>query len=435
MKVSVLGLGKLGCPLAAVLASKGFEVAGFDRNETVVASLNEGVAPVNEPGLQELISAYGKRLKAYTGIESCIADSDISFVIVPTPSLPSGWFDNSYVLDVVEKIGHCLANTSRYHVVNIVSTVMPGSTNGEIRECLERASGRRVGTDLGLTYNPEFIALGSVVHDMLHPDMILLGESDPNAGDVLEGVYSTVVGKAVPKARLSLVDAEITKIAVNTYVTTKISFTSMLASICEKTPGADAQKVAAAVGLDTRIGRKYFRPGAPFGGPCFPRDAIAFSAFAKSSGGLSDLADATTSVNRSRIEEISSAVADVAPPGAHVGVVGLSYKPGTHVTEESFGVRLVERLIANAHAVTTWDRTVRSDDYPAGVAATYSELKDLLDTCDVLVVALNDTEAIEMVLVHPSYRARASAIKVVDLWSAWPTSNHNVVWRLGANRV
>jgi len=435
VKVSVLGLGKLGCPLAAVLASKGFEVAGFDRNETVVASLNEGQAPVNEPGLQELINAYGKRLKAYAGIEPCIADSDISFVIVPTPSLPSGWFDNSYVLDVVEKIGRCLANTSRYHVVNIVSTVMPGSANGEIRECLERASGRKVGTDLGLTYNPEFIALGSVVHDMLHPDMILLGESDPKAGDVLESVYSTVVGKAVPKARLSLVDAEITKIAVNTYVTTKISFTSMLASVCEKTPGADALKVAAAVGLDTRIGRKYFRPGAPFGGPCFPRDAIAFSAFAKNSGSLTDLADATTSVNRSRIDEISAAVARSASIGARVGVVGLSYKPGTHVTEESFGVQLVERLLANAYAVATWDRTMRPGDYPASIATTRSELEDLLDTCDVLVVALNDNEAIETVLVHPSYRARAAAIKVVDLWSVWPTGSHNVVWRLGANRV
>ena len=434
MKVSVLGLGKLGCPLAAVLASKGFEVAGYDLSESVVARLNEHQAPVIEPGLQELLDAHGERLKAYTDIEPCIADSEISFVIVPTPSLPSGWFDNSFVLDVVTKIGRCLAGTSRYHVVNIVSTVMPGSVGGEIRKCLESASGRNVGSDIGLTYNPEFIALGSVVHDMLHPDMILLGASDSRAGDLLESVYSTVVGKEVPKARLSLVDAEITKIAVNTYVTTKISFTSMLASVCEKTAGADALKVAAAVGLDTRIGRKYFRPGAPFGGPCFPRDAVAFSAFAKHSGGLSSLADATTSVNQSRIDEISAAVAQATPAGARVGVVGLSYKPGTHVTEESFGVRLVERLV-DAHSVTTWDRTMRPADYPANLSATFSDLKNLLETCDVLVVALNDDEAIEMVLSHPSYRARASVIKVVDLWSVWPNSSGNVVWRLGVNHV
>jgi UDPglucose 6-dehydrogenase len=434
MKVSVLGLGKLGCPLAAVLASKGFEVAGYDLSEAVVARLNEHQAPVSEPGLQELLDSHGERLKAYTDIEPCIADSEISFVIVPTPSLPSGWFDNSFVLDVVTKIGRCLAGTSRYHVVNIVSTVMPGSVGGEIRKCLESASGRNVGSDIGLTYNPEFIALGSVVHDMLHPDMILLGESDSRAGDLLESVYSTVVGTEVPKARLSLVDAEITKIAVNTYVTTKISFTSMLASVCEKMAGADALKVAVAVGLDTRIGRKYFRPGAPFGGPCFPRDAVAFSAFAKHIGGLSSLADATTSVNQSRIDEISAAVARATPAGARVGVLGLSYKPGTHVTEESFGVRLVERLV-DTYSVTAWDRTMRPADYPANLSAIFSDLKNLLETCGVLVVALNDDEAIEMVLSHPSYRARASAIKVVDLWSVWPENSGNVVWRLGANHV
>lgn len=434
MKVSVLGLGKLGCPLAAVLASKGFEVAGYDLSESVVARLNEHQAPVSEPGLQELLDAHGERLKAYTDIEPCIADSEISFVIVPTPSLPSGWFDNSFVLDVVTKIGRCLAGTSRYHVVNIVSTVMPGSVGGEIRKCLESASGRNVGSDIGLTYNPEFIALGSVVDDMLYPDMILLGASDSRAGDLLESIYTTVVGKEVPKARLSLVDAEITKIAVNTYVTTKISFTSMLASVCEKTAGADALEVAAAVGLDTRIGRKYFRPGAPFGGPCFPRDAVAFSAFAKHSGGLSSLADATTSVNQSRVDEISAAVARATPPGARVAVLGLSYKPGTHVAEESFGVHLVERLL-DAHSVTTWDRTMHPADYPANLSATFSDLKILLETCDVLVVALNDNEAIEMVLSHPSYRARASVIKVVDLWSVWPNTSGNVVWRLGANHV
>lgn len=434
MKVSVIGLGKLGCPLAAVLASKGFEVAGYDLSESVVARLNAHQAPVSEPGLQELLDAHGERLKAYTVIEPCIADSEISFVIVPTPSLPNGWFDNSFVLDVVAKIGRCLAGTSRYHVVNIVSTVMPGSVDGEIRKCLESASGRNVGSDIGLTYNPEFIALGSVVQDMLFPDMILLGASDSRAGDLLESVYSTVVGKEVPKARLSLVDAEITKIAVNTYVTTKISFTSMLASVCEKTAGADALKVALAVGLDSRIGRKYFRPGAPFGGPCFPRDAVAFSAFAKQSGGLSCLADATTSVNQSRIDEICAAVVQATPAGARVGVLGLSYKPGTHVAEESFGIRLVERLV-DAHSVNTWDRTMRPADYPANLSATYSDLKNLLETCDVLVVALNDDEAIEMVLSHPSYRSRASVIKVVDLWSIWPSSSGNVVWRLGANHV
>ena len=261
MKVCVIGLGKLGAPLSAVLASKGHEVIGVDRNPYFVDCINSGKAPVLEPQLQELIDASKGRLRATQSYDEAIPQTDISFVIVPTPSDETGVFTNAWVIDAVKSIGAALNGKDHYHVVNITSTVMPGSTQGPIREALEAASGKTVGKDIGLCYNPEFIALGSVVRNMLYPDMILLGESDPRAGDVLEAVYKMSTENDPPVQRMNLINAEITKISVNTYVTTKISYANTLAELCEKLPGADVGVVTEALGKDTRIGRKYLSGG------------------------------------------------------------------------------------------------------------------------------------------------------------------------------
>ncbi len=276
MRVSVIGLGKLGSPLAAVLASKGHEVIGVDLNPEFVRLLNEGRAPVQEPRLQELIDASQGRLRATVDVEEATLQSEISFVIVPTPSDAKGAFTNKYVIEAVTAIGKALRKMDSYHVVNITSTVMPGSMGGEIRRALESASGRIVGKDLGLCYNPEFIALGSVIRDMLLPDAILIGESDTRAGDLLESIYRTSCENNPPVQRMNFVNAELTKISVNTFVTTKISYANMLADICDRLPGADVDVVTNAVGMDSRIGRKYLKGALGYGGPCFPRDNVAF---------------------------------------------------------------------------------------------------------------------------------------------------------------
>ena len=166
MKISVIGLGKLGAPLAAVLASKGFPVIGTDLNSTFVEAVNAGRAPVDEPRLQELITENRERLRATSDTEAAVAETDVTFVIVPTPSGADGRFMNDALVEAMQTIGAGLRRKTSYHVVAITSTVMPGSTGGEIRAALEVHSGRRVGDNLGLCYNPEFIALGTVVRDM-----------------------------------------------------------------------------------------------------------------------------------------------------------------------------------------------------------------------------------------------------------------------------
>jgi UDPglucose 6-dehydrogenase len=355
MKISVIGLGKLGSPLAAVFASKGFDVIGVDVNVAFVDAINAGRAPVDEPRLQELIGNNRQRLQATLDIGEAINASDVTFVVVPTPSDAAGRFSNAAVLRAMEGVGAALRRKSDYHLVVITSTVMPGSTDGEIRAALERHASRAVGPALGLCYNPEFIALGSVVRDMLQPDMILIGESDAKAGDFLETLYRQSCDNQPAIRRMNFVNAELAKIAVNTFVTTKISYANMLADICDRLPGANVDVVTQAVGSDSRIGTKYLKGATGYGGPCFPRDNAAFGVLARSLGARAELAEATDALNRYQVERVMGAVEARLGDSGSVGVLGLSYKPDTAVVEESQGVALVERLLERGRRVIAYD--------------------------------------------------------------------------------
>ncbi len=385
MDIAVIGLGKLGAPLAAVLASKGHRVIGVDLTPAAVAALNAGVAPVSEPGLQDRIGMAEGRLRATTDFAEAIGASEISFVIVPTPSGHDGRFSNRFVIDAMRRIGAVLRQTNHYHVVNITSTVMPGSTGGEIRAALEEASGRVVGVDVGLTYNPEFIALGSVVRDLLRPDMLLIGESDARAGDLLEAVYRGTVESDPPVQRMAWVNAELTKIAVNTYVTTKISYANMIAEICEKLPGADVDVVTAALGKDSRIGAKYLKGALGYGGPCFPRDNVALGVLARGLGVQADIAEATDAVNRRQVDRVVALVRGLANGGA-VAVLGMAYKPDTPVVEQSQGVMIARALAECGHSVLIAD--------PAALQSAALVLGDAVDAVSSAEAAIAHADVV-----------------------------------------
>jgi UDPglucose 6-dehydrogenase len=388
MQIAVVGLGKLGAPLAAVLASKGNQVLGIDVNPDAVRLVNEGRAPVEEPGLLELVSASRDRLSATTELAAA-AEQDASILLVPTPSDERGAFSNEYVLAALEEIGKGLRGRDDYHVVVVASTVMPGSCDAEIRRALEIASSRRVGETLGLCYSPEFIALGSVIRDMLEPDMVLIGESDARAGDVLERLYAGVCENDPPFRRMSLVNAELTKIAVNTYVTMKISYANALADMCERLPGADVEAVTDALGLDTRIGAKYLRGAISYGGPCFPRDNKAFGVFARDLGTEPLLAEATDAVNVAQTDRLARVVQSRLKAGNAVGILGLAYKPDTGVIDESPGVALARLLAEAGYEVRVFDPVATEAAVQAlgGLAQGASSAADLLGQSDVTVIA------------------------------------------------
>ncbi|HVO25720.1 MAG TPA: UDP-glucose/GDP-mannose dehydrogenase family protein [Candidatus Margulisiibacteriota bacterium] len=355
MNISVVGLGKLGSPLAAVLAHKGHTVIGVDMNPRNVELINQGKAPVFEPGLDEYLHASRDRLSATTDLSHAVRNSEVTFIIVPTPSHEEGAFSLRYVLAALEAIGAALRDKHDFHLVVLTSTVMPGATGNEVLPALERHSGKRCGRDFGLCYNPEFIALGSVIHDMLHPDVVLIGESDVRSGDILVGIHHSICENTPPVARMNFVNAELTKLAVNTFVTTKISYANMLAQVCERLPGADVDVVTSALGLDSRIGRKYLKGALGYGGPCFPRDNQAFAHLARTVGVHAAVAEATDAQNRQQVQRLAEAVHARLPANGRVGVLGLSYKPNTDVVEESQGLELARHLHAHGVAVVVYD--------------------------------------------------------------------------------
>jgi UDPglucose 6-dehydrogenase len=423
MRIAVVGLGKLGAPLAAVLASKGNEVLGIDVNPEAVRLLNEGLAPVDEPGLQALVSASRDRLSATTDLGAA-AEADVSILLVPTPSDDRGAFSNEHVLAAVEKIGRSLGARDDYHVLVVASTVMPGSCDAVIRPALESASGRRVGETLGLCYSPEFIALGNVIRDMLEPDMVLIGESDSRAGDVLERLHGGVCENDPPFRRMSLVNAELTKIAVNTYVTMKISYANALADMCERLPGADVEAVTDALGLDTRIGGKYLRGAIAYGGPCFPRDNKAFGVLARDLGAEPLLAEATDAVNVAQTDRLARVVQSRLEAGNSVGILGLAYKPDTGVVDESPGVALA-RLLGNAgYEVRVYDPVALEAGLQAlgGLAQGSSSVAELLAQSDVTVIATPWPEFAELPVeaLEPGRRA-----VVIDCWRLLPDGSYD----------
>lgn len=353
--VSVVGLGKLGSPMVACLADKGFAVVGVDLNQTFVDQINEGKAPVQEPGLDEMLARNQERIRATTDYADAIAHSDVTFIIVPTPSEADGGFSLKYVLASIEQIGAALRNKTTFHLVVVTSTVMPGSTDGIIRPALEQASGKTCGEGFGLCYSPEFIALGSVIHDMLYPDFTLIGESDPRSGAILEQVYRQLCTTQPPVSHMNLVNAELAKISVNTFVTTKISYANMLSEICDNLPGADVDVVTSAIGQDSRIGKKYLKGATGYGGPCFPRDNVAFGFLANSVGANPAIAQATDTINRRQASRLAERLLSCIPADATVGILGLAYKPDTNVIEESQGVALAKELIERGFSVVLYD--------------------------------------------------------------------------------
>jgi UDPglucose 6-dehydrogenase len=414
--VTVVGLGKLGAPMVACLAAKGFSVIGVDVDEQKVAAVADGRAPVYEPHLDELLAAHKDRIRAATDLHDAVAQSDLTFLVVATPSDENGGFSLKWVLPACETIGAALADKDDYHTVVLTSTVMPGSTDGEVVPALERASGKKCGVDFGVCYSPEFIALGSVIRDFLNPDFLLVGESDERAGAMLEDLYGRVVDGDAPVARMTFVNAELAKLSVNTFVTTKIAYANMLARLCERLPGADVDVVTNAIGLDTRIGRKYLRGAISYGGPCFPRDNLALAALARELGAPAFVAEATDTANRDGIERLADLAERGLPDGGTVAVLGLAYKPNTDVVEEAPGMLLVRALARRGIDVVAYDPAAgaSAERVLDGTGRIVGSLGEALERADVVVIATawDDFRRLEPTALTRGGRRRV----VIDCW-------------------
>ena len=290
------------------------------------------------------------------------------------------------------------------------STVLPGDCEEALIPALERASGRRCGPEFGFAYNPEFIALGSVVRNLFHPDLILVGATDPGVSRLVQGIYERVLGDDPPLAHMNVVNAELTKLAVNTYVTMKITYANSLARVCERLPGGDVDVVTEALGRVTRIGGKYLKGGLGFGGPCFPRDNGALLFQSRKLGVAFHLAEATDATNLDPARHVSRLVREAVPAGGRVAILGLSYKPFTPVIDHSQGIFIARLLAEDGLAVTVYD--------PEALEAARQELGDGFKFAESAAAAVDGQHAVVLATPWPEFRElRYGATQpVFDCW-------------------
>jgi UDPglucose 6-dehydrogenase len=415
-RFSIVGLGKLGASMAAAIASRGHDVIGVDIARRAVDAVNAGHAPVQETGLEELIAANRTRLRATMSHEEAICDSELTFVIVPTPSDERGAFSLQYVAFAFREIGKALAKKNGPHTVVLTSTVLPGAMRHGLLPILEQHSGKKGGTGFGLCYSPEFIALGSVIRDFLNPDFLLIGELDAGSGDHLAACYADIIGAAVPVRRMTLENAELAKIAVNSFVTLKITFANMLAELCAAMPNGDVDVVSDALGLDSRIGRKYLTGGLGFGGPCFPRDNVALGFIAGVVGARPDLLTTVDKLNRSLAERLLQQLGSRISRDVSVAVLGLAYKPFSHVTEQSQAILIVKAFLEHGARVLAYDPLARQNANIelGGRALIMDSARDCLRDADVVLIATPDPEF--KALKAADFRREGRTVAVIDFW-------------------
>lgn len=343
-KITLVGLGKLGLPFLAAFASRGLKVIGVDIDIDKLCKLSWGIFRLVEPGINELLERYSENYCIMNKVIDAVYRTDVTFILVPTPSEISGAFSTQFVLDVCKDIAQVLKQKeNNYHLISVLSTVMPGSMI-KIKKYLEKESGKKCGEDFGLCYTPELVAIGNVLNGFLSPDFVMIGESDARAGRMMTEIYQTIFLNDPPMKRSDFINVELAKITLNAYITTKISFANSLAEICEKIPGADATRVTEIIGQDKRIGSRYLKPALGYSGFCFPRDSKAFIYMAKEIGIRAPISEATDVVNDRQINRVVSIIQERLPENGVVSVLGIAFKSDTDTTEESQGLGIAQKL-------------------------------------------------------------------------------------------
>ncbi|HTM03374.1 MAG TPA: nucleotide sugar dehydrogenase [Vicinamibacterales bacterium] len=419
MRVSVFGLGYVGSVSAASFAADGHEVIGVDVNAEKVAAVNEGRSPIVEPGLDELLrrGVERKRLRATTNTVEAINGTDLSLICVGTPSRKNGSLDLSYLVRVCEQIGDALKAKSNYHVVVVRSTVLPGTTHGQVIPALEAHSGKKYGEGFGVSVNPEFLREGTALKDFRHPPLTLVGHNHAADAAPTKALYDHV---EAPLYSTSIRVAEMMKYTSNTWHAVKVVFANEIGNLCKRL-GVDSHEVMDIFCRDDKLNLSpyYLKPGFAFGGSCLPKDVRALQYRAKETDLELPMINAVLQSNHLQVQHAVDRIVDTGR--RKIGLFGFSFKAGTDDLRESPMVILAEALLGKGYQLCIYDRNV-SLARLVGANKTYineqiphlsqhlcESLDDVIARSEVLVIGNPAGEFTEAV-----YRCRPDQL-VIDL--------------------
>ena len=359
LKISIFGLGYVGCVSAACLAKEGHQVIGVDVNQIKVDLINQGQSPIVEKGLDKVLfevinDNHKGSLIATTDEEKAVVDTDVSLICVGTPSRANGDLDISFLLKCAEGIGSGLKKKSGYHVVVARSTMLPGTTENELIRSIEYRSGKRAGKGFGVVMNPEFLRESTSIQDFYNPPVTVIGELDAQSGDAAEAMYHFL---EAPVVRTTIKTAEMVKYACNSFHGLKVAFANEIGMLC-KGMNIDSHAVMDIFCMDDKLNLSayYLKPGFAFGGSCLPKDLRAITYRAKRLDIELPLLQSIMVSNRRHIEAFAEKV--VRTGMKKIGILGLSFKAGTDDLRESPLVILTEMLIGKGMDLKIYDKNV-----------------------------------------------------------------------------
>ena len=423
MKVTIFGMGYVGCVTAACFSNLGHDVTGVDVDLNKVDMINRSQSPIIEPGLSEIIKQgvdKGK-LKGTTDPKEL---GDVVIVCVGTPSNDNGSLGLKHLMRVVESIGEKLKGSTAYHVITIRSTVLPGTVEGLVIPLLEEKSSMKAGHDFGVCMNPEFMRETTAIHDFHNPPFTIIGQQDERSGNVVAKLYETI---KAPMERPSIAEAEMVKYACNAFHATKVCFGNEIGNLC-KSMGIDSHRVMEIFCKDTRLNLSpyYLKPGFAFGGSCLPKDLRAITYQAKRNDVEVPLLN---SLMPSNDKQIQQAYRIVQHSGKRkIGVLGLSFKAGTDDVRESPIVILIEMLIGKGYQVTIYDEEVSlaklygankrylDETIPHVTSLMESSVAKVLDRSDLVIVSKKTDHFRE------SLEGLTRDVLVIDLVRLYPES-------------
>ena len=353
MRVAMIGTGYVGLVSGACFADFGHEVTCIDKDASKIERLQNGVMPIYEPGLEQLVEKNVREGRLFFATEAAeaVREADAVFIAVGTPSRRGdGHADLSYVYGAAEEVADLMDG---FTVVVTKSTV-PVGTGDEIERIIRQ---RRPDADVAVVSNPEFLREGAAINDFKRPDRVVVGADDERAREVMRALYRPLYLSETPIVFTGRRTSELTKYAANAFLAMKITFINEMADLCEAVD-ADVQQVARGIGLDNRIGSKFLHAGPGYGGSCFPKDTIALVRTAADAGAPSRLVETTVAVNDARKKRMAERVAsalggDVS--GKTVGILGLTFKPDTDDMRDSPALDIVPALQAMGAKVQAYD--------------------------------------------------------------------------------